>query len=61
MAVEAERLVSGIDGDGDRAPGRDRHLQRLRAAGGDIHPALGSTYPTELTWWWQGHVKVNFM
>ena len=41
VAVEAERLVSSIDGNGDRASRRDRHLQRLRAAGRDVHPALG--------------------
>ena len=48
MAVEAEGLVSGIDGNGDRAPRRDRHLQRLRAAGRDVHPALGINLPNRI-------------
>ena len=48
MAVEAERLVSSIDGNGDRAPRRDRHLQRLRAAGRDVHPALGINLPNRI-------------
>ena len=48
MAVEAERLVSSINGNGDRAPRRDRHLQRLRAAGRDVHPALGIKLPNRI-------------
>ena len=48
MAVEAERLVSSIDGNGDRASRRDRHLQRLRAAGRDVHPALGINLPNRM-------------
>ena len=48
VAVEAERLVSSIDSNGDRAPRRDRHLQRLRAAGRDVHPALGINLPNRI-------------
>ena len=48
VAVEAERLVSSIDGNGDWAPRRDRHLQRLRAAGRDVHPALGINLPNRI-------------
>ena len=48
VAVEAERLVSSIDGNGDWAPRRDRHLQGLRAAGRDVHPALGIDLPNRI-------------
>ena len=50
VAVEAERIVSSIDGNGDWAPRRDRHLQRLRAAGRDVHPTLGIHLLVQQNW-----------
>ena len=65
MAVEAERLVSSIDGNGDRASRRDRHLQRLRAAGRDVHPALGINLPNRIDMvvarTFQGELYVMFL
>ena len=40
IAVEAEGLVSSINGNRDRAPCGDCNLQRLQASGGNIHPTL---------------------
>ena len=40
--------MSSIDGNGDRASRRDRHLQRLCAAGRDVHPALGINLPNRI-------------